>query len=166
MKHWILKQYNDTAGKPLDLVQPQASEKFGYPLALYTYEPQLTSQLNSALYQVTVEGAQPSATGLVVAPAAITYHYAANGLDVQKTFRFDSTYVVGIEKRSSAMASRCGHWWSGLRGWATWKSSCRLRPRGDGHDLGDQLVCLVAGRQDGFDGRREGQRQCHADAAL
>ena len=53
--------------------------------------------MNGALYQVTVEGAQPSATGLVVAPAAITYHYAANGLDVQKTFRFDSTYVVGIE---------------------------------------------------------------------
>jgi YidC/Oxa1 family membrane protein insertase len=117
VKHWILKQYNDTAGKPLDLVQPQTSEKFGYPLALYTYEPKLTSQLNNALYQVTVEGAQPSATGLVVAPAAITYHYAANGLDVQKTFRFDSTYVVGIEaqvKRNGAPVRSLVEWPSAL----------------------------------------------------
>ena len=55
VKHWILKHYNDTAGKPLDLVQPQASEHFGYPLSLFTYEPALTAQLNDALYQVTVE---------------------------------------------------------------------------------------------------------------
>ena len=61
VKQWILKNYQDSAGKPLDLVQPQASERFGYPLGLFTYEPQLTSQLNSALYQVTVAGSQPSA---------------------------------------------------------------------------------------------------------
>ena len=45
----------------------------------------------------TVEGAQPSSTGLVVAPTTLTYHYAANGLDVVKTFKFDSSYVVGVE---------------------------------------------------------------------
>jgi YidC/Oxa1 family membrane protein insertase len=117
VKHWILKQYSDTAGKPLDLVQPQASEKFGYPLALFTYEPQLTSQLSSALYQVTVDGAQPSATGQVTAPAAITYHYAANGLDVVKTFRFDATYVVGVEaevKRNGAPVRSLVEWPAGL----------------------------------------------------
>jgi len=97
VKQWILKHYSDSAGKPLDLVQQQVSERFGYPLALYTYEPQLTSQLNSALYQVTVAGSQPSANGVVVAPSTLTYHYASNGLDVVKTFRFDSSYVVDIE---------------------------------------------------------------------
>jgi YidC/Oxa1 family membrane protein insertase len=97
VKQWILKHYKDSAGKPLDLVQPQLSERFGYPLALYTYEPQLTGQLNSALYQVTVAGGQSSATGLVVAPGAVTYHYAANGLEVVKTFRFDSSYVIDVE---------------------------------------------------------------------
>jgi YidC/Oxa1 family membrane protein insertase len=97
VKQWILKHYSDSAGKPLDLVQQQISERFGYPLALYTYEPQLTSQLNSALYQVTVAGSQPSANGVVVAPSTLTYHYAGNGLDVVKTFRFDSSYVVDIE---------------------------------------------------------------------
>jgi YidC/Oxa1 family membrane protein insertase len=97
VKHWILKKYSDTAGKPLDMVQPQASAQFGFPLSLYTYEPALTTQLNQALYQVSVAGAQPSATGVVLAPTTLTFHYAASGLDAVKTFRFDSSYVVDIE---------------------------------------------------------------------
>jgi YidC/Oxa1 family membrane protein insertase len=97
VKHWILKKYSDTAGKPLDMVQPQASAQFGFPLSLYTYEPALTTQLNQALYQVSVAGAQPSATGVVLAPTTLTFHYAAGGLDAVKTFRFDSSYVVDIE---------------------------------------------------------------------
>ncbi len=40
---WVLKNYYDSGGKAgghlLDLVQPQAAEKFGYPLSLFTYEP-------------------------------------------------------------------------------------------------------------------------------
>jgi YidC/Oxa1 family membrane protein insertase len=99
VKHWILKGYSDTAGKPLDLVQPQTAPKFGYPLSLFTYEPALTTQLNQSLYQMTTEGTQPTATGWVQAPTAISFHYAANGLDVLKTFRFDKSYVVGVETR-------------------------------------------------------------------
>ena len=34
VKHWILKKYFDTAGKPLDLVQPQLAQRFGLPLSL------------------------------------------------------------------------------------------------------------------------------------
>jgi YidC/Oxa1 family membrane protein insertase len=99
VKHWILKKYNDTAGKPLDMVQPQSAAQFGFPLSLYTYEPALTAQLNQALYQVTVAGAQPSATGVVLAPTTLTFRYSASGLDVMKTFRFDSSYVVDIESQ-------------------------------------------------------------------
>src|SRR5580658_7714493 len=97
VKHWILKKYKDTAGKPLDMVQPQAAAQFGLPLSLFTYEPALTSQLNQALYQVTVVGAQPPATGVVLAPTVLNFHYAASGLDVVKTFRFDASYVVTVE---------------------------------------------------------------------
>ncbi|MGA2205815.1 MAG: membrane protein insertase YidC [Terracidiphilus sp.] len=97
VEHWILKKYFDSAGKPLDLVQPQAAARFGLPLSLFTYDPALTSQLNQALYQVSVSGAQPTATGLVVAPASIIFHYASNGLDVVKSFRFDTSYVVTVE---------------------------------------------------------------------
>jgi YidC/Oxa1 family membrane protein insertase len=97
VKQWILKQYKSSDGKPLDMVQPQVAARFGYPLSLFTYEPELTSQLNQALYQATVNG-QP-AGNWVAAPSAITFHYAAGGLDVVKTFRFDQSYVVTAETR-------------------------------------------------------------------
>jgi YidC/Oxa1 family membrane protein insertase len=117
VKHWILKKYNDTAGKPLDMVQPQASAQFGFPLSLFTYEPALTSQLNQSLYQVTVAGTQPTATGLVLAPTTVTFHYAASGLDVVKTFRFDLSYVIGVDTevlRNGAPVRALVQWPAGL----------------------------------------------------
>ena len=119
VKHWILKKYFDTAGKPLDMVQPQAAAQFGFPLSFFTYEPALTAQLNSALYQVTASGALPSATGHALAPQtnALTFHYAANGLDVVKTVRFDSSYVLTVEaevKRNGAPVRALVAWPAGL----------------------------------------------------
>jgi YidC/Oxa1 family membrane protein insertase len=92
VKHWILKKYSDTAGKPLDLVQPQLAEHFGLPMSLFTYESGLNTQLNQSLYQA-------SATGQMLAPGTLTFRYAQNGLDVVKTFRFDSSYVISIESQ-------------------------------------------------------------------
>ena len=83
VKNWILKKYFDSAGKPLDLVQPQAAARFGLPLALFTYEPGLTTELNGALYKVSYGAAQPSATGLLLAPTAITFEYSASGVDAE-----------------------------------------------------------------------------------
>ncbi|MGA3262808.1 MAG: membrane protein insertase YidC [Terracidiphilus sp.] len=120
VKSWILKNYFDTAGKPLDMVQPQAAERFGLPLSLFTYEPALNEELNKkALYQLTVSGAQPSATGYAQVPAtnALTYHYAANGLEVVKTIRFDSSYVLTVEvevKRNGAPVRALVAWPAGL----------------------------------------------------
>ena len=95
-KHWILlgKQYKDhpdPGGHPLDLVNPR-TVAFGLPLSLFTYEPELTKQLNSALYQVSASG-----TGVLKAPCSVSFHYAGNGLEVVKTFSFDSSYVVTAE---------------------------------------------------------------------
>ncbi len=84
---WILKKYKDADGKPLNLVHTQAAEQFGYPLSLYTYDASLTPTLNKALYV-------PSATGTVTAPATLTFKYSAGGVDVEKTFSFDETYVL------------------------------------------------------------------------
>ena len=117
VEHWILKKYFDSAGKPLDLVQPQAAARFGQPLSLFTYDPALTSQFNQALYQVSVTGAQPTATGSVLAPASITFHYASNGIDVVKTFSFDSTYVIGVDsevRQNGAPIRALVAWPSGL----------------------------------------------------
>jgi YidC/Oxa1 family membrane protein insertase len=119
-EHWILmgKQYKDhpdPGGRQLDLVNSRTTT-FGLPLSLYTYEPELTQELNSALYQVSVSGAS-SSTGVFHAPCAVTFRYAANGLDVVKTFRFDSGYVMtaNVEvKRNGAPVRALLAWPSGL----------------------------------------------------
>ena len=84
---WILKNYKDTDGKPLDLVHQEAAQKFGYPLSLYTYDAALTSTLTRALYV-------PSSTGLLAAPATLTFNYSDGATQVRKTFSFDETYVL------------------------------------------------------------------------
>ncbi len=101
VKHWIVKgkQYKDhpdPGGQQLDLVNAQAVG-FGLPLSLFTYEPDLNKTLNDqALYQVSLSGAS-AVDHTLLAPGSITFHYAANGLDVVKTFRFDSSYVITAE---------------------------------------------------------------------
>ncbi len=84
---WILKKYKDADGKPLNLVHTQAADQFGYPLSLYTYDSSLTPVVNKALYV-------PSATGTLTAPATLTFKYSDGGVEVQKTFSFDETYVL------------------------------------------------------------------------
>ena len=84
---WILKKYTNYQGKPLDLVNAAAAEKFGYPLSIYTYDANLRQQLAQALYV-------PSATGDLIAPKQLAFEYSADGLTVRKTFHFDDSYVV------------------------------------------------------------------------
>ena len=87
---WILKKYKDDAGKPLDLVNPRAAAKAGYPLSAWTYDAALRNQLAQALYV-------PSATGSLNAPATLSFTYSNGDLEVKKTFTFDSSYVIHVE---------------------------------------------------------------------
>ena len=126
------------------------------------------TQLNQALYQVTASGAQPSATGQALAPAtnALTFHYAANGLDVVKTFRFDSSYVITVEAqvtRNGVPVRALVQWPSGLGDMEEFLPSS-LDPQPDAHSA--FAVRLVAGRQAGLAGRRQGQQQRHPRTAL
>jgi YidC/Oxa1 family membrane protein insertase len=108
--HWVLKHYFDTAGKPLDMVQVQASQRFGLPLSLFTYEQALTTQLNDSLYQA-------SATGTLTAPNTLTFHLVQNGVDAVKTFHFDSSYVLTAEvqvKRNGEPVRALLQWPAGL----------------------------------------------------
>jgi YidC/Oxa1 family membrane protein insertase len=84
---WILKQFNDDEGKPLDLVHSQAAKQFGYPLSLYTSDASIASGLNQAMFV-------PSSTGAVTAPATLTFTYSNGNLQATKTFTFDATYVL------------------------------------------------------------------------
>jgi YidC/Oxa1 family membrane protein insertase len=87
---WIMKQLKNSDGKPLDLVSPEASKAFGDPLSLYTGDPSIAASLNQALFV-------PSATGLVSAPAKLTFTYSDGNLQATKTFSFDETYVLHAE---------------------------------------------------------------------
>jgi YidC/Oxa1 family membrane protein insertase len=125
VKSWILKHYcQDTQGRKLDknckdehgnqfyldLVNQRAEPDFGYPLSLFTYEPALTTELNQALYQ-------PSATGVVAAPAGIIFKYAKGPLTVTKTFTFNASYVVDTKVsvvRSGSPVRALVAWPSGL----------------------------------------------------
>jgi YidC/Oxa1 family membrane protein insertase len=91
VKSWILKKFdNDAQNGRLDLVNPAAAQKFGYPLSLWTYDQALNNKLSSALYVASNEGQ-------LSAPATITFEYADQDVSVRKTFRFDHTYVLNVE---------------------------------------------------------------------
>jgi YidC/Oxa1 family membrane protein insertase len=87
---WVLKQLRNSDGKPLDLVSPEASRAFGDPLSLYTADPSIATALNQGLFV-------PTATGLVTAPAKLTFTYSDGNLQATKTFSFDETYVLHAE---------------------------------------------------------------------
>ncbi len=91
VKSWILKKFNNEAQSgPLDLVNPLASAKYGYPLSLWTYDESLRNKLSSVLYVASSEGSHS-------APAEITFEYSDPDLSVRKTFRFDHSYVLHVE---------------------------------------------------------------------
>jgi YidC/Oxa1 family membrane protein insertase len=88
VRSWVLKKYTDDKGNPLELVNNTAAEKYGYPLTLWTYDEGLRNQLNSALYVATSTG--------TAAPAEITFAYSDGDVAVQKSFKFDHSYVVAV----------------------------------------------------------------------
>jgi YidC/Oxa1 family membrane protein insertase len=91
VKSWILKKFkNDAQNAPLDLVNAAASQKYGYPLSLWTYDESLREKLSSALYVSSHEGLQTT-------PATISFEYSDQDLAIRKTFRFDDSYVVNVE---------------------------------------------------------------------
>jgi YidC/Oxa1 family membrane protein insertase len=90
VKSWILKKFTDDKEQPLDLVNNNAAQKYGYPLSLWTYDESQRTKLNSSLYLA-------SSSGTVSAPATITFEYADGDVAVRKSFTFGDSYVVRVE---------------------------------------------------------------------
>ena len=90
VRSWLLKKFHDRNGGPLDLVNAMASQQYGFPLSLYTYDANVTNGLKTALFV-------PSATGNLTAPQTLTFKYTQGNIDVVKTFTFDATYVIKAE---------------------------------------------------------------------
>jgi YidC/Oxa1 family membrane protein insertase len=104
VKSWVLKKYTDDKGGQLELVNAAASENYGYPLALWTYDETLRNKLNSALYVGTLPGNPTVDVGSMplgsnyTAPTKISFAYSDGDVSVYKTFTFDhDTYVVGVQ---------------------------------------------------------------------
>jgi YidC/Oxa1 family membrane protein insertase len=90
VKSWMLKKYTDDKGGPLELVNTAASELWGYPLTLWSYDEMLRTKLNSILYVATSSG--------TTAPGEIKFAYDDGDISVQKSFTFDrNSYVVGVQ---------------------------------------------------------------------
>src|SRR5437016_2344041 len=49
-KSWILKNFKNDKGKPLDMVNPFTAPVLGYPLSLYVYDAGTNKKINEALY--------------------------------------------------------------------------------------------------------------------
>jgi YidC/Oxa1 family membrane protein insertase len=117
---WQLKKYMDDAKPPhiLDLVHPKASEYTnGWPFAVVLDNPELQTDANSGLYQVSVAQASvtaaapgqaaassvspttplPSGGGPIQAPAILEFTWSNGHLEVTKRIRFEDSYVVHVE---------------------------------------------------------------------
>jgi len=95
--HWILKEFRNDAGQPLDLVPSGAGPDAIKPFTLSVDDRATTDRLKNAIYKVTVDGAAVGETvDATSQPKTIVFEAAAaDGLSVKKTFGVDPTsYVI------------------------------------------------------------------------
>ncbi len=98
VKSWVLKKYTDDKGGQLELVNAMASEKYGYPLTLWSYDEGLRNKLNSVLYVTTPTLPQSARKDGAPAPDEIKFAYSDGDVLVEKSFTFDRvSYVVGVK---------------------------------------------------------------------
>ena len=95
--HWILKEFRNDAGQPLDLVPGGAGDATVKPFTLTVDDPATSARLNNAVYRV--RGATNGNTiDATASPQTIVFEAAASdGFNVTKTFVFEPTsYVVSF----------------------------------------------------------------------
>jgi YidC/Oxa1 family membrane protein insertase len=89
---WILKQYQDDEGKPLELVSVAAAKLNRHPLDLEFDEPKLTERLRDAMYLADISPGQDGST-------RVQFHYAdGSGTEIRKRVEFrPSSYLVIVQ---------------------------------------------------------------------
>jgi YidC/Oxa1 family membrane protein insertase len=93
---WILKEYKNDQGKPLDLVNSVTAPVVGYPLSLFSYDKELQTKLNESLYVPSAVGVQ-AAVGAQDAPFSLSFDYSDGDTTSHKSFKFGQSYVLTIE---------------------------------------------------------------------
>jgi YidC/Oxa1 family membrane protein insertase len=120
IKSWVLKQFRDDAGEPLDLVPVGAGENATKPFTLTVDDQATSDRMKNAIYRVTV-GDAPVAGSVdaTASPQTITFETAsADGFTVKKAFSFEPTsYVVGFTadvRSGTNQLNPIVHWGPGL----------------------------------------------------
>lgn len=81
-----LKNYTDSEGQPIELINAMAAETVGWPLALQSDDPKLDETLAAASFVIERSGNR------------VVFEFAANGIHAQKTIRFsDENYEIEIQ---------------------------------------------------------------------
>ena len=92
VKRWILKNYRDSAGEPLDLVHQQGAAVYGEPFRLVRSGGEPIEGADDALF--TVNPGPP----VRQAPETLVFEYAQDGLGIRKTFGFLAEgHIVHVE---------------------------------------------------------------------
>lgn len=115
VKSWTLKNYKDSAGKPLELVNQIGASKVGFPFSFAFRDKQPGADLNKALWVAHPEGIE------------MRFEYSDGQTVASKTFAFqrDATLVQYSDSvTSNGAAFRTSS--SGAAVSATWRS--RMRP--------------------------------------
>lgn len=80
--NWLLKDFRDSLGEPLDLVHAQGAAAFGLPFHLLRPGGEAIEGANDALFTLS------PGPGRLMAPATVEFTYSKDGLLVRKTFGF------------------------------------------------------------------------------
>src|SRR5262249_31709576 len=76
LKSYKLKAYSDGEGHPLELINEMAGQQIGWPMTLVTGDKAIDDELQKAQFVGVVDG------------DTLRLQFAANGLQVKKTFHF------------------------------------------------------------------------------
>jgi YidC/Oxa1 family membrane protein insertase len=95
LRHWVLKDYRNERGDPLDLIPETIPTGLPLPFSLRLDDPGTTRRLNDALFRASVTNSTLDASSQ---PATLAFDAeSADGVTVRKTFTFEpASYVVGF----------------------------------------------------------------------
>ena len=78
VRSWVLRHFEDSTRKPLELLNLRAIEKTGYPFQVRLHDNQDAGALNNALWRMTVSPDR----------LAVTFEYADGNWSAKKSFHF------------------------------------------------------------------------------
>lgn len=118
--HWVLKEFRDNAGAPLDLVPAGAGDNTIKPFTLTVEDEKVSARLTDALYRVTVNGAAVTDhVDVTASPQTIVFETASSdGFSVRKTFTLEPTsYIISfsaVVQAGDQALNPTIHWGPGL----------------------------------------------------